>query len=73
MKKVPKNSMGHRLRTARNNLGVTAQELSEVTGTYRTTIVKLETGVNKNIHASKACLIAKYLGVSTDWLVLGWE
>ncbi len=71
MKKANENSMGYRLRTTRKNLGLTALELSKKTGVNRTTIAKLETGANKNVHASTACLIANALGVTTDWLVLG--
>ncbi len=72
-RKASEGTIGYRCFIARKNLGLSSTELSRITGIERTTIAKLETGVNKNIHASKACLIAKCLGVSTDWFVMGWE
>lgn len=55
--------IGQQIKTARENLGITAVELAKRTGTERSTIARIETG-RTNPTASTLKSIADALGIS---------
>lgn len=64
-------TIGSRLKAIRTQQKQTQVALSAMTGIDRTIISKLENH-NKTCTAPTASILAKYLGVNTDWLVMGW-
>ncbi len=59
-----------RLRTARDNIGISARELDRRAGLTQGHTSLIETG-ERSIEAGTAAKLATALGVSLDWLVLG--
>lgn len=65
-------NIGSRIRSARENAGLTMEELGKKCGTTKQTIYKYETGKVTNIPLDRLQLIASVVGVSAAYL-LGWE
>lgn len=63
---------GERIRKARENCGITQEELAKKINTTKQTIHKYETGVITNIPSDKIELIASTLNLSPSYL-MGWE
>lgn len=68
---LPMN-LGEKIKIARDNAGLTQEELGKKCGTTKQTIFKYETGVVTNIPIDRLELIAEAVGVSAASL-LGWE
>lgn len=64
--------IGEKIKIARDNAGLTQEELGEKCGTTKQTIFKYETGVVTNIPIDRLEAIAEAVNVSAAWL-LGWE
>ena len=65
-------TLGDRIRSARETLKLTQEELGARCGTTKQTIFKYETGVVTNIPLDRLALLADELGVSPAYL-LGWD
>lgn len=65
-------SLGDKIRIARENSGLTQEELGKMCGTTKQTIYKYETGKVTNIPLDRLELIAKSVGVTAASL-MGWE
>lgn len=65
-------TMGERIRAAREDAGITQEELGRACGVAKQTIFKYESGVITNIPIDKLERMAQLLGVSPAQL-LGWE
>lgn len=65
-------SIGEKIKIARDNAGLTQEELGKKCGTTKQTIFKYETGVVTNIPIDRLEAIADAVNVSAAWL-LGWE
>lgn len=65
-------NLGEKIKIARDNAGLTQEELGKKCGTTKQTIFKYETGVVTNIPIDRLELIADAVGVSAASL-LGWE
>lgn len=64
--------LGEKIRVARENAGLTQEELGKKCGTTKQTIFKYETGVVTNIPLDRLEMIANAVGVSAAALI-GWE
>lgn len=64
-------TVGERIRKARENAGMTLDELAVMCGTIRQTMYKYEHGVVTNIPLDRLQKIADALGVSSAWIA-GW-
>lgn len=62
---------GTRIRCAREQLGMTQEELGRICNTTKQTIFKYESGVVTNIPPDRVELLAQALGVSPAY-ILGW-
>ncbi|MDD6230725.1 MAG: helix-turn-helix domain-containing protein [Lactimicrobium massiliense] len=58
--------METRIKQAREELGMTQEQLSEKSGVSRITIISLESGNFKDVKATTMAKIAKTLGKSMD-------
>lgn len=65
-------TIGRKIRSAREQAGLTMEELGKRCGTTKQTIYKYETGKVTNIPLDRLQLIASVIGVSAAYL-LGWE
>ena len=65
-------NIGDRIRCARENAGLTQQELGKLCGTTKQTIYKYESGIVTNIPLDRVETIAAALNVTSASL-LGWE
>lgn len=65
-------TLGDRIRFARENAGLTMEELGKKCGTTKQTIYKYETGKVTNIPLDRLEMIAASVGVSAASLT-GWE
>jgi transcriptional regulator with XRE-family HTH domain len=66
-------SLGERLRKRRQELRLSQQELSEMSGVRRATISDLESGKQPGMTVDTAKALARALGVSIDYLVGTWD
>ncbi len=66
-------SLGERLKNRRQELRLSQQELSDMTGVRRATISELESGKQQGMTVDTAKALARALGVSIDYLVGTWE
>lgn len=64
--------IGDRIRIARENKGITQEELGRLCGTTKQTIFKYESGIITNIPLDRLELIADALDVSPAH-IMGWE
>jgi transcriptional regulator with XRE-family HTH domain len=64
-------TMGARLRAARTLRGLTQEALASAIKTSTFSVSKYERGELTNPQTDTLCGIARVLGVSLDWLVLG--
>jgi repressor LexA len=65
-------TIGQKIKTQREALSMTQEELGKLCGTTKQTIFKYETGVITNIPMDRLCVIAEKLRVSPCW-ILGWD
>lgn len=65
-------SIGEKIKIARENAGLTQEELGRLCSTTKQTIYKYETGIVTNIPIDRLEKIASVLGVASAFL-LGWE
>jgi len=65
-------TLGERIRSTREALDMTQEELGALCGTTKQTIFKYETGIVTNIPLDRLDLLAEKLGVTPAYL-LGWE
>lgn len=65
-------TIGQKIKTQREALNMTQEELGKLCGTTKQTIFKYETGVITNIPMDRLCVIAEKLRVSPCW-ILGWD
>lgn len=63
---------GDRIRQARENCGLTQEELAKKLNTTKQTIHKYETGLISNIPSDKIELLAKIFCISPSYL-MGWD
>lgn len=63
---------GDRIRQARENCGLTQEELAKKLNTTKQTIHKYETGLISNIPSDKIELLARIFGISPSYL-MGWD
>lgn len=66
-------SLGERLKNRRQELRLSQQELSDITGVRRATISELESGKQQGMTVDTAKALARALGVSIDYLVGTWD
>ena len=66
-------SLGERLKNRRQELRLSQQGLSDMTGVRRATISELESGKQQGMTVDTAKALARALGVSIDYLVGTWE
>lgn len=66
------NTIGDRIKAAREAKGISQEELGKVCGTTKQTIYKYETGIITNIPLDKLDKIASTLDVSSVYL-MGWD
>jgi transcriptional regulator with XRE-family HTH domain len=66
-------SIGERLKKRRQELRLSQQELSDITGVRRATISDLESGKQPGMTGETAKALARALGVSIDYLVGTWD
>ncbi len=64
-------TLGERIRTVRESLKMTQEELGELCGTTKQTIFKYESGIVTNIPLDRLTLLAEKLGVTPAYLT-GW-
>ena len=64
-------TLGDRIKSARETLKLTQEELGELCGTTKQTIFKYETGVVTNIPLDRLELLSEHLGVTPGYLT-GW-
>lgn len=65
-------TLGEKIRAAREDAGITQEELGKLCGTTKQTIYKYETGVVTNIPLDRIEKIAAAIGVTAAFL-LGWD
>ena len=65
------DTIGCRIRNAREALGITQTQLGKLCGTTKQTIFKYENGIVTNIPMDRIEVIAKHLNVSPCYL-MGW-
>lgn len=70
-KRVRFEGFGFRLHETRKSKGLTMQQLQEMTGIGQSAISKIERSNSAAVEAATAHLLAKALGVTTDWLITG--
>jgi len=63
--------LGERLRLARKEAGLTQQQLADKVGMKKASISGLELGTSKKPSADNILPLAKFLGVTPEWLVSG--
>lgn len=63
---------GERLKAARQKLGLTQDQLAEVIGKNRVTIVRWENGTSE-INAKRARQLSEHLDVTPEWLMFGGQ
>lgn len=61
-----------RIKQKRIELGLSYQDLADVTGIAKSTLQRYETGFIKNLSVGNLEILAKGLGVSPIWL-MGWD
>src|SRR5690554_3388048 len=64
--------LGRKLKTLRENKGITLEEAGKKIGTSRQTIFKYENGIVTNIPSDKIKLLAETYNVTPAYL-MGWE
>lgn len=62
-------SRGERLRKRRMELGLTLEEVAEVVGVSKSTVLKWETGTIEDMRVNKAAALAQVLNVSPLWVI----
>jgi transcriptional regulator with XRE-family HTH domain len=62
-------ALGDRIRRRRDFLGLSQQDVAELTGMPQTIISRIERGVNKNPGADVLKRLATALRCSVDWLL----
>jgi transcriptional regulator with XRE-family HTH domain len=65
--------MGDRIKKRRQELRLSQQELSTLTGVRRATISDIESGKQPGMSVDTARRLARALGVSIDYLVGTWD
>jgi len=65
------NSIADRVRHARESIGITQGKLAKGVGVSRAAISQIENGMTKYPRPETLVRIARYLGTSIEWLVLG--
>jgi transcriptional regulator with XRE-family HTH domain len=65
-------TIGDRIRKRRQELRISQQELSDMTGVRRATISDLESGKRTGMTLDTAKALARALGVSIDYLADTW-
>lgn len=65
-------SIGYRIRCAREQAGITQEQLGKLCGTTKQTIFKYENGIVTNIPMDRIPIIAKALEVNPCYL-MGWS
>jgi transcriptional regulator with XRE-family HTH domain len=65
-------TIGDRIRRRRQEIGISQQELSDMTGVRRATISDLESGKRTGMTLDTAKALARALGVSIDYLADTW-
>lgn len=63
---------GERIRTRREQLGLSQTSLADMIGESKQTVYKYESGIISNIPSDKVEAIAEVLNVSPAW-IMGWE
>lgn len=71
MIREPNTTFAQRLKQARVARGLTARELSRMTGLYLTATRDIEDGIVKKVSTEVAGLLAEALGISKLWLCWG--
>ena len=64
--------MAQRIRTLRQERGLTLEQVAEVVGVGRSTVRKWETGMIANMRRDKIADLAKALGTTPAYL-MGWQ
>jgi transcriptional regulator with XRE-family HTH domain len=62
-------TLGERIALLRRRQHLTQRQLASAIGVAQTEIVRLETGLVKDPHASRIIALAQALRVSSDWLL----
>lgn len=63
---------GKRLKGLRESIpGLDAKGLSVLAGLHPSHVGRIESGSLRAVHATTACALARVLGVSVEWLVMG--
>ena len=65
------SQIGVRLKAGRLDKNLTQDELSDITGINRSTVIALELGTNKSTSEKKLRLFAKNLGMTYEYLHAG--
>jgi transcriptional regulator with XRE-family HTH domain len=63
--------VGNRVKTFRENLGLTQSQLSERAGIHKNTLFKVESGENPQVGMETLSMIARALGVDVIALLQG--
>ena len=64
--------MAHRIKTLRQEKGLTLEQVADVVGVGKSTVRKWETGMIANMKRDKIADLAKALGTTPAYL-MGWE
>ncbi len=64
-------TMGNRLRTARESLGLSQVELAKLAGIKQPSLSDIETGATKELSGRVLCSLAKHLKKRPEWLMHG--
>jgi transcriptional regulator with XRE-family HTH domain len=64
--------MAQRIKTLRQEKGLTLEQVAEVVGVGRSTVRKWETGMIANMRRDKIAALAKALGTTPAYL-MGWQ
>jgi transcriptional regulator with XRE-family HTH domain len=70
--KLLENGMAQRIKTLRQEKGLTLEQVAEVVGVGKSTVRKWETGMIANMRRDKIADLAKALGTTPEYL-MGWE
>jgi transcriptional regulator with XRE-family HTH domain len=65
------STVGKRLRAFRERAGLSQNQLAQLSGVTRTSIIFLENGRRQDITTQTAILLADALGISVDELIRG--